>query len=93
MAGPGLPRHHRDDGAGGPADTADYRTTSEGIELEVLDADEKRLSMLYFRWDEVAPLLRGLYARQLDGFVQEQDEPYMEAPADVEEPVETRQAH
>ena len=70
-------------------DTADYRTTSEGIELEVLDADEKRLSMLYFRWDEVAPLLRGLYARQLDGFVQEQDEPYMEAPADVEEPVET----
>lgn len=29
-------------------DTADYRTTSEGIELEVLDADEKRLAMLYF---------------------------------------------
>ena len=70
-------------------DTADYRTTSEGIELEVLDAEEKRLAMLYFRWDEVAPLLRGLYARQLDGFVQEQDEPYMEAPAAVEEPAET----
>ena len=52
-------------------DTADYRTTSEGIELEVLDAEEKRLAMLYFRWDEVAPLLRGLYARQLDGFGQE----------------------
>ena len=45
-------------------DTADYRTTSEGIELEVLDAEEKRLAMLYFRWDEVAPLLRGLYARR-----------------------------
>ena len=70
-------------------DTADYRTIPEGIELEVLDADEKRLAMLFFRWDEVAPLLRGLYARQLDGFVQEQDEPYMEAPADVEEPAET----
>ena len=70
-------------------DTADYRTTSEGIELEVLDADEKRLAMLYFRWDEVVPLLRGLYARQLDGFVQEQDEPYMEAPAAEEEPAET----
>ena len=68
---------------------SDYRTMTEGIELEVLDADEKRLAMLLFRWDEVAPLLRGLYARQLDGFVQEQDEPYMEAPADVEEPVET----
>ena len=69
-------------------DTADYRTTSEGVELEVLDADEKRLAMLYFRWDEVAPLLRGLYARQLDGFGQEQAEPYMEAPAAVEEPAE-----
>ena len=33
-------------------DTADYRTTSEGVELEVLDAEEKRLAMLYFRWDE-----------------------------------------
>ena len=70
-------------------DTADYRTTSEGVELEVLDAEEKRLAMLFFRWDEVAPLLRGLYARQLDGFGQEQDEPYMEAPAAVEEPAET----
>ena len=52
-------------------DTADYRTIPEGIELEVLDADEKRLAMLFFRWDEVAQLLRGLYARQLDGFVQD----------------------
>lgn len=32
-------------------DTADYRTMTEGIELEVLDADEKRLAMLFFRWD------------------------------------------
>ena len=70
-------------------DTADYRTTSEGIELEVLDAEEKRLAMLYFRWDEVAPLLRGLYARQLDGFVQEQAEPAVETAATVEEPAET----
>ena len=69
-------------------DTADYRTTSEGIELEVLDADEKRLAMLYFRWDEVAPLLRGLYARQLDGFGQEQAEPALEAAATIEGPVE-----
>ena len=59
-------------------DTADYRTMTEGIELEVLDADEKRLAMLFFRWDEVAPLLRGLYARQLDGFGQEQAEPAAE---------------
>ena len=70
-------------------DTADYRTTSEGIELEVLDADEKRLAMLFFRWDEVAPLLRGLYARQLDGFGREQAEPAITADTTVEEPIET----
>ena len=70
-------------------DTTDYRTTSEGIELEVLDADEKRLAMLFFRWDEVAPLLRGLYAHQLDGFGQEQVEPAIAADTTVEEPIET----
>ena len=37
--------------------------------------------MLFFRWDEVAPLLRGLYARQLDGFGQERPEPAAETPA------------
>ena len=62
-------------------DIANYRTTAQGIELEVMDAEEKRLAMLYFRWDEVAPLLRGMYARQLDGFGQEQPEPAAEAPA------------
>ena len=62
-------------------DTADYRTMPEGIELEVLDAEEKRLAMLFFRWDEAAPLLRGLYARQLDGFGQERPEPAAETPA------------
>ena len=62
-------------------ETADYRTMPEGIELEVLDADEKRLAMLFFHWDEVAPLLRGLYARQLDGFGRERPEPAAETPA------------
>ena len=61
-------------------ETADYRTMPEGIELEVLDADEKRLAMLFFQWSEVAPLLRGMYARQLDGFGQERPEPTAEAP-------------
>ena len=74
-------------------DTADYRTTTEGIELEVLDADEKRLAMLYFRWDEVAPLLRGLYARQLDGFGQEQAEPAVEADQPIKEATETSTFH
>lgn len=62
------------------SDIADYRTTAQGMELEVLDAEEKRLAVLYFRWDEVAPLLRGMYARQLDGFGQEQPQPATESP-------------
>ena len=61
-------------------DIADYRTTAQGMELEVMDAEEKRLAVLYFRWDEVAPLLRGMYARQLDGFGQEQPQPATESP-------------
>ena len=61
-------------------DIADYRTTAQGMELEVMDAEEKRLAVLYFRWDEVAPLLRGMYARQLDGFGQEQPQPSAESP-------------
>ena len=73
-------------------DTADYRTMTEGIELEVLDADEKRLAMLFFRWDEVAPILRGMYARQLDGFGQEQAELAVEAAVTVEELAETAKA-
>lgn len=60
-------------------DIADYRTTAQGIELEIMDAEEKRLAMLYFRWDEVAPILRGMYARQLDGFHLE--EPVQTGPA------------
>ena len=62
-------------------DIADYHTTAQGMELEVLDAEEKRLAVLYFRWDEVAPLLRGMYARQMDGFGQEQPQPSAESPA------------
>ena len=46
-----------------------------------MDAEEKRLAMLYFRWDEVASLLRGMYARQLDGFGQEQPQPSVKSPA------------
>ena len=61
-------------------DIADYRTTTQGMELEVMDAEEKRLAVLYFRWDEVAPLLRGMYARQLDGFGQEQPQSATESP-------------
>ena len=49
--------------------------------MEISGDIEKRLAMLYFRWDEVVPLLRGMYARQLDGFGQEQPQPSAESPA------------
>ena len=88
MAGPGLSPASSKRWSWTPAILPITALRHEGVELEVLDAEEKRLAMLYFRWDEVAPLLRGLYARQLDGFGQEQAEPYMEAPAAVEEPAE-----
>ena len=39
-----------------------------------------------FAGDEVAPLLRGLYARQLDGFEQEHTEPDAETVTPVEQP-------
>ena len=74
-------------------ETADYRTMPEGVELEVLDADEKRLAMLFFQWSEVAPLLRGMYARQLDGFGQERPEPAAEAPTFQSETVAVYPGH
>ncbi len=51
-----------------------------------MDAEEKRLAMLYFRWDEVAPLLRGMYARQQDGFGQEQPQPATESQPSIPRP-------
>ena len=70
-------------------DTADYRTMAEGIELEVLDADEKRLAMLFFRWDEIAPILRGMHQQSLDGIAQEEPEAPTEPPAQFRAEAET----
>ena len=49
-------------------DIADYRTMAEGIEIEILDSDEKKLGLTFLRWEEMPPILRGLYVRSLDGF-------------------------
>ena len=47
-------------------DIADYRTTTQGMELEVMDAEEKRLAVLYFRWDEAVTYTHlDVYKRQL----------------------------
>ena len=52
-------------------DIADYRTFTTSIEIEVLDHDERKLATLAYRWGELTPLLRGLYAQELDGFFQD----------------------
>ena len=50
---------------------ADYRTFTTSMEVEILDHDERKLTTLAFRWDEIAPMLRGLYIHEADGFYQE----------------------
>ena len=54
-------------------DIADYRTFTTSIEIEVLDHEERKLATLAYRWGELTPLLRGLYAQELDGFYQAPD--------------------
>ena len=49
-------------------DIADYRTFTTSVEVEILDHEERKLATLAYRWDELAPLLRGMYVKELDGF-------------------------
>ena len=52
-------------------DIADYRTFTTSVEVEILDHEERKLATLAYRWDELAPLLRGLYVKEQDGFFQD----------------------
>ncbi len=52
-------------------DIADYRTFTTSVEVEILDHEERKLATLAYRWDELAPLLRGMYVKELDGFLQD----------------------
>ena len=52
-------------------DIADYRTFTTSVEVELLDHEERKLTTLAYHWDELAPLLRGLYVYELDGFFQD----------------------
>ena len=52
-------------------DIADYRTFTTSVEVEILDHEERKLATLAYRWDELAPLLRGLYVKEQDGFLQD----------------------
>ena len=52
-------------------DIADYRTFTTSVEVEILDHEERKLATLAYRWDELAPLLRGMYVKEQDGFLQD----------------------
>ena len=54
-----------------PGDIADYRTFTTSVEVEILDHEERKLATLAYRWEELAPLLRGLYVKEQDGFFQD----------------------
>ena len=51
-------------------DTADFRTYTTGIEVEILDSEERRLAALGGSWSDMAPILRGLYIHEQEGFYQ-----------------------
>ena len=54
-------------------DIADYRTFTTSVEVEILDYEGRKLATLAYRWDELVPLLRGLYVHEQDGFFQDPD--------------------
>ena len=55
-------------------DIADYRTFTTSVEVEILDHEERKLTTLAYHWDELAPLLRGLYVYERDGFFQDPED-------------------
>ena len=56
-------------------DTADYRTSANGMEVEILREDETVLAAMYESWEPIAAALRALYQQELDGFSNESAQP------------------
>ena len=59
-------------------DTADYFTSTTGIEVEIQDKFSSRRAS---SWENIAPVLRALYQQELDGF---SHEPVQKEPAHLE---------
>ena len=49
-------------------EAADYRTTTTGMEVEIIRDDDKILATVSAAWGELAAVLRALYQQELDGF-------------------------
>ncbi|WP_172455332.1 N-6 DNA methylase, partial [Acetatifactor muris] len=56
-------------------DTADYRASANGMEVEILREDETVLATMYESWEPLAAALRALYQQELDGFSHEPAQP------------------
>ena len=54
-------------------DTADCRTTESGIEVRVIDEQDRILANLFASWEEVAGACRALYQREMDGFTHSEE--------------------
>ena len=80
-----------DDGAC-DRDIADYRTFTTSVEVEILDHEERKLATLAYRWEELAPLLRGLYVKEQDGFFQDRKASQTGTPLPWKGPCPTRWA-
>ena len=75
-------------------DTADFRTSPTGIEVEVLDDEEKKLVMLGSSWGEIAPIFRWLYLHEQEGFYRDPETDLAagpESPAESESVAATQQ--
>ena len=50
---------------------ADYRATARGLEITI---EDKFHTEQFFRWEDIAPVLRAMYQQERDGFVSKQEE-------------------
>ena len=57
---------------------ADFRATTVGLEIEIQDKFNTKLS---FQWDEIVPVLRAMYRQERDGFYHE---PVLREPVTLE---------
>ena len=54
-------------------DTAEYHTSTLGIRIEILDGDGQKKAVSVHGWEDIIPLLRGFYVKELAQFYQDSD--------------------
>ena len=54
-------------------DTAEYHTSALGIRIEILDGEGQKKAASVHGWEDIIPLLRGFYVKELDQFYHDPD--------------------